>query len=291
MGSKKRCAYLTMGDPRDFFIYDHLTYPALEQLGWSVKEIPWNQPNVDWAEFDVVAIRSPWDYQNQVQEFLNVLEKIDQSSAILQNPLDIVEWNIEKTYLKDMESRGVKIVPTTWLDRLTEADIANFHCEFETPMVVVKPLIGANADFVFRFPPNQPSEELSQAMEVYKDRPVMLQPFIPSVVELGEYSLFYFGGTFSHCILKTPRGGDFRVQEEHGGSLQPYQASDDLLQIGKKAIEAIGQDLLYARVDLVRLPNGEPVLIELELIEPSLYFNLDSESPRRFAEALDQAFE
>ncbi|MGY8690993.1 MAG: hypothetical protein ACKVHP_25045 [Verrucomicrobiales bacterium] len=118
---------------------------------------------------------------------------------------------------------------------------------------------------------------------------MMLQPFIPDVIATGEHSLFYFGGQFSHCVLKTPTTGDFRVQEEHGGLIETAVPAKDLLAAGQRVIDAIGTSLLYARVDLVRMPDGAPALMEVELIEPSLYFNYDDLSPVKFAEALDRS--
>ncbi len=283
----KICAFLTCEDPSGFFIYDSLTTPHLNLLGWNVVEIPWSIPT-DWNQFDAVIIRSTWDYQSQTNRFLRIMEEIDSSTAHLQNPLEIVRWNIQKTYLKQMQSKGTLIVPTLWIKGPNVEDLHSAQSQFGSDWIILKPLVGANSDHVFKLNPSTSSEQIQKALDFYAHQTAMIQPFIPSVVETGEYSLFYFNGEFSHCILKTPRSGDFRVQEEHGGSLQLVQADPSLLRVGKEIIQNIGQRLLYARIDLVILPDGRPALMELELIEPSLYFNLDPDSPRRFAEALDQ---
>jgi hypothetical protein len=115
----------------------------------------------------------------------------------------------------------------------------------------------------------------------------MVQPFVPAIIEQGEYSLFYFADHYSHCILKTPKSGDFRVQEEHGGILQSITPSKELLTAAKKALQTIPEKVLYARIDLVQY-QGEYQLMEIELIEPSLYFNLDDKAAPRFAKAFDQ---
>ena len=114
----------------------------------------------------------------------------------------------------------------------------------------------------------------------------MVQPFVRSIVAHGEYSLFYFGGGYSHAVLKTPAAGDFRVQEEHGGTIRAISPDSAIHRVGDQAIEAIAETLLYARVDIVTLDDGRPAVIELELIEPSLYFPFEEESPARFADAL-----
>lgn len=119
-------------------------------------------------------------------------------------------------------------------------------------------------------------------------QPSMVQPFLNSIQITGEYSLFYFGGRYSHTILKQPKTGDFRVQEEHGGIIRATTPSEPMVHIATQALNAVGETLLYARVDIMLLDDGSPAVSELELIEPSLYFSYDSESPQRFATALDE---
>jgi glutathione synthase/RimK-type ligase-like ATP-grasp enzyme len=217
-----------------------------------------------------------------------VLLRIDQSRARLENPLDVVRWNLKKTYLRDLHERGVPIVPTRWLPGLDDETLAALHDELGVEEIVVKPVVGANADDTFRLRAAAPRVETQAARNAFRGRELMVQPFVDAVVEVGEYSLFYFGDEYSHCVLKTPRAGDFRVQEEHGGLIRTVTPDTDLVEAGAKTLAAVGQTLLYARVDLVRLPDGRPALMELELIEPSLYFAFDPASPRRFSEALDR---
>ncbi len=288
MAPRKRCAFLTMDDPTGFFTYDSLAVEPLAQVGWSVEEIPWSEPNADWDAYDVVVIRSPWDYQDDPDAFMRVLELIDASTARLENPLDIVRWNIDKAYLKDLRQRGVSTVPTEWLFGLDDDALERLHQRFGSDDVIVKPVVGANADDTFWLTADAQPELLSEAMRTFSSRRLMAQPFIHSVLQEGEYSLFYFGGEFSHSIVKVPKQGDFRVQEEHGGLISSCSVDQDLLTAGQIAVDAIGQRLLYARVDLVRLSCGTLALMELELIEPSLYFANDPQSPGRFARAFEQ---
>jgi glutathione synthase/RimK-type ligase-like ATP-grasp enzyme len=285
---ERRCAFLTLKDRGGFFIYDQLTYEPLADLGWTVEEIPWQQPNVVWDAYDMVVIRSPWDYQKDVPSFLKMLERIDRSSAQLQNPLDIVRWNLEKFYLRQLQGWGVEIVPTLWGANLDCNSLESLFRDLQTEQIVIKPTVGANADDTFRLARCGPEDSTEQAVATFRSRPFMAQPFLHSVVEQGEYSLFYFGGDYSHAVLKTPKKGDFRVQEEHGAHIIACQSDEELREAGSRAVRAIGRPLLYARVDLVYLASGQPAVMELELIEPSLYFPYNAESPRRFAQALDR---
>ncbi len=292
--NQRRCAFLTMDCMDGFYAYDYLTLPPLSELGWTVEEIPWRKPDVDWNQYDLVVIRSTWDYQNDPAQFLATLKTIDASSARLENPLEVVRWNLDKTYLKDLATQGIAIVPTLWLDGLTVENLPSLFDHFQTDTIVVKPTVGANADDTYRITKNCTSDaekqSQDQALAAFANHPLMAQAFLPSIVQQGEYSLFYFAGQYSHSILKVPKTGDFRVQEEHGGTIVAHQPNDDLIALGDDVIQSIGTTLLYARVDLVYLPNGQIAVIEVELIEPSLYFPYDQNSSQRFADAVNQLF-
>lgn len=289
MNRIKRGAFLTMDSLQGFFCFDHLTYEPLAKLGWTIDEVSWKRDNVRWDDYDLVVIRSPWDYQIHPQAFMRVLEQIDRSGAPLANPLRIVRWNFDKAYLRELESQGIPIVPTTWLDKLTQADVTAAFEHFETSEIIVKPNIGAGARDTFRLTRDSIAAT-QEALQALSSRPVMVQPFLEGIIDRGEYSLFYFAGEFSHSILKLPKPGDFRVQEEHGGLISSCPAPPLLRACGQQVLDAIGEELLYARVDFVSLEPDTPVVIEVELIEPSLYFNYDDRSPARFAHALDRMY-
>lgn len=275
-------AFLTLSQPAGFFIYDKLTFPALKELGFETVEIPWDTPNIDWSKFAAVIIRSTWDYQNRLEEFLAVLQTISDSGTLLLNDLETVRWNIHKSYLEDLKGRGVTIVPTLWRPRLNSLD--GLFEELKADEIVVKPAIGANADATFRVSLRAKRGD-PDILETFADRECMIQPFLPSIISNGEYSLFYFGHEFSHAIVKKPASGDFRVQEEHGGSIETFYPSKEMREQGERVIAALPHETLYARVDLVKLPS-EWAVMEVELIEPSLYFPYDEESPARFARTL-----
>ena len=278
-----RCAFLTMDDPSSFVTYDRDAVAPLAALGWTVQEVPWRS-GADWDAFDVVVVRSPWDYQDAPDEFFRVLQIIDRSSARLENPLPVMRWNLRKTYLRDLAAAGVPTVPTVWADGLTRDLLADAARQWGE--VVAKPQVSANADGTFRLADDP--EAWAEAVSTLADRPVMVQPFLRSVVEEGEWSVFAFGGETSHAILKTPARGDFRVQEEHGGTIRTVAVSPDLAALADAALAAVpwSDPLLYARVDAVRLADGSLAVIELELIEPSLYFPYGPGSAERFANAV-----
>ncbi len=279
-----RAAFLTLADPAGFHLYDHLAVPPLAELGWSVETIPWTAGGIEWGDFDAVVIRSTWDYQRDPDGFLRTLATIEAAGTRLFNPVSICRWNLEKTYLRDLERRGVRIIPSRWPDHLDPDVLLECFDHFRTERLVAKPLVGANADEISILSRFQPD---TWPLTTFAGRPLIVQPFIESIQAQGEYSLFYFGFEYSHAVVKTPKPGDFRVQEEHGGVIRAIRPETDLLAAGTRTLHAIGKRLLYARVDLVRLEDGTPAVIEVELIEPSLYFPYDAASPARFARALD----
>lgn len=283
-----RVAFLTLDHPEKYVIDDALAHAPLAALGWAVDDVPWRRAGVDWGSYDAVVIRSPWDYHHDPEGFLRVLEGIEASGTRLHNALPLVRWNLRKTYLRDLAARGVPTIPTVWRDRLTPGSLAAVLAEVGTEEAVVKPVVSATAVGAFRLDAASAAARAGEVEAYYADRALLAQPLAHAVLEEGEYSLFYFNGAHSHTILKTPRTGDFRVQEEHGGRLRLVEAEPALREAADRALAAIGDEPpLYARADLVRANDGGAFwLMELELIEPSLYLRLDPGAPARFARAL-----
>jgi glutathione synthase/RimK-type ligase-like ATP-grasp enzyme len=280
----KRCCFLSMDDMAGYVSDDELAVEPLASLGWHVETVSWRDRGVDWSRFDLVVIRTTWDYQKYPDEFIATLERIDTATR-LENSLDVVGWNLDKRYLRELYSRGVRIVPTIWDGVYDKSSFDQWLAELETDEVIIKPTVSATAQNTFRL--KHFDEELTA---IFEQRPFIVQPFLRTVIDEGEYSLFFFNSELSHTILKTPKPGDFRVQEEHGGLITETQPSEKLLDAARKVIRAIDQGLLYARVDLVRDHDDEFAVMELELIEPALYLRMNADGPQRFAVAIDALF-
>lgn len=275
-----------MTDMSELECYDDLVIPHLEQLGWQVTTLDWHDLSIDWDCYDYVIVRSTWDYQEHQKKFVDVLQAIEKSSATLLNPLDVMTWNISKTYLKELEQQGVDIIPTVWSDRFDLAKIESVFRQFDCSEIILKPCISAGSFHTYRLTPQALVEQAEQLATVFDNIDFMVQPFIENILSAGEFSLFYFNGELSHSIVKQPKQGDFRVQEEFGGDIRLIEAPIALRQVAEKVLKKIQETLLYVRVDMVQ-HEGKYLLMELELIEPSLYFNLDEGSAKRFALALD----
>lgn len=265
-----------------------LGFPPLERLGWQVESVRWRAPATDWDRFDAVYIGTPWDYPEDPARFLSVLEAIDRSRAVLVNDLALVRWSMPKTYLRDLESGGAAIVPTLWYDDISAGLIARAFKHFSTGQVIVKPVVSTNATDTYWLTPDTVRERETQLLEIFRARPFVIQPFVGNIQSEGEYSLFYFDREFSHAIQKVPKPGDFRVQEEHGANIVSVMPEPSLLAAGDTVMRLVDPSPAYARADFVRGTDGRFMVMELELIEPSMYLRMDSDAPARFANAIDR---
>ena len=286
----KRIAFLTLDDPGDYVIDDELAIDPLEDSGWRVNTVPWRQENANWVRFDAVVIRSTWDYFEDLDGFLAALGNIDTATR-LANPLELVRWNARKTYMRDLEEKGIAIVRTSWPDAVQAEGFDTLFEELDCKEIVIKPVVGASGYDTFRVSGKTPADRLRQIDECLGDRPAMAQPFMPRILDEGEFSLFYFNGEYSHCVLKVPAAGEFRSQEERGGAIRAVQPPGILKSLGEQALAALDTVPLYARTDFIRDEDNHFLLMELELVEPSLYLRADPAAPRRFATAIDRWFD
>jgi glutathione synthase/RimK-type ligase-like ATP-grasp enzyme len=279
-----------MSDPGDFVMDNDMSIEPMMALGWQADVVPWRDSSIDWNAFDAVYISTPWDYPQHIEEFLRVLKTIDNSSATLINSLSLVRWSLSKTYLRDLEERGAAIVPSMWCDDIDVAQIPQWFDVFKTEALVIKPATGVNAidTFVLKNPVS--AELTEQLSRVFQQRAFMVQPFVENIRDEGEYSLFFFGGEYSHAIQKIPKPGDFRVQEEYGADIRSVEPSQDLLETAQCVLALVEPQPVYVRADFVRDTTGDYLLMELEMIEPALYLRTDDGAAARFAAAFDDYF-
>ncbi len=279
----KHCAFLSMDTLDDFCCDDDVAVPAFAERDIEVDTVSW-RADADWARYDLVIVRSTWDYHRDVDAFRQVLAAIDGSGCVLANPLALMRWNIDKRYLRDLERRGIDIVPSVFGDGMDAERLARLRQRFGPAGLVIKPLVSGGAYRTLRLAADGDPAETAAAVAAHGQSPWLAQPFLPAVQGEGEYSLFYFGGDFSHAIVKTAVAGDFRVQEEFGGRIVATTPTAPLLDAGAAVMATLSVPPLYARVDLIR-HDGRLQLMELELIEPSLYLRTSAGAAARFADA------
>lgn len=252
----------------------------LEAAGLEVTPVDWTAGE-DLTGYAVVLALLAWGYHRD-GDWAGQVARWRAEGVRLQNPPGVLRWNADKAYLGTFGAKGAPIVPTLFVDRVTEAAMHEAAARFGTDRLIAKPRVSAGAFRTVRWSPGT-------SLDGAPTDAAMIQPFLPDVLEGGELSLLYFDGKFSHAVAKRPQPGDFRVQPEYDGILTPHRPAPDELAAAEAALAAAGEPLLYARVDLVRDLAGRPVLMELEAVEPDLFLQYDSAAPARFAEAVVRA--
>lgn len=278
----KRICFLSCQDLTGYVHDDQIATQYLSTSGeYQVTTIPWDN-EADWASFDLVVIRTTWDYTQRPKEFLEKLKFIASQTKLINSP-EVVEWNCHKKYLKELEVKGVKIVPTK---------IFNFPCEISAPeewkaqRFIIKPAISATSYKTMIVSQNDLNSQ--KVLDELFPGDWLIQPFLENI-RSGEISLIFFQKEFSHSLIKIPKAGDFRVQEEFGGEVQSYSPSKELKELAQHIIDSIPFELKYGRVDLVKSDDGF-LLMELELIEPSLYLRTNDQAVVNFERALRASF-
>jgi len=262
-----------------FVVDDGLVVSELEQRGHSVTTLSW-RAEASWEKFDCAIIRTTWDYMEFPEEFFSKLEDISKKTKLL-NSLETIKWNIHKSYLKKFADQGIKIVPTVFFK---DTETLHIPSDWSCERVVVKPAVSAGSFKTLRYSLQEIAS--GKYKEGLHSGDWMCQPFLPQIKE-GEISLIYFDKVFSHGLLKVPKDGEFRVQEEFGGDVVPLEPNSELLSLGDNIMSLVSDELLYARVDLIPFERSY-ALMELELIEPALYFRIDSKATTNFIKGMNK---
>lgn len=225
---------------------------------------------VENGDYEAVVVGTTWDYHDHSASFCDRLDRFAQRVPVFNSP-EVVRWNADKSYLRELEGAGVPIVPTFWVDRVDALTLEAAHDALSSHHLVAKPVVGAGAVRQVQVRRGQPLPPASECPPAG----ALVQPFLPSIQSEGELSFVFCGGRFSHALLKAPARGDYRVQSVYGGTERTYTPTVAELATARSALDAVPQTtadaLLLARVDMVRNRAGHLMLMELELIEPYLY--------------------
>ncbi len=260
-----------------------LLLAELRQLGLVAQPVVWDDPSVDWSVPEVCVIRETWDYHLRRDEFVAWVERVAKQTTLL-NSAEVVRWNTHKSYLRDLESRGVPIVPTAWLAAGTDVNLVDIMSTREWQEVVIKPAVSASAFETIQVGTRQVADGQRHIDRLLPFRDLMVQPFIPSVRDYGERSLICIDGALSHAVRRQPA-----LHLDEGGSAWDatlVDATPDEAALAASALEAARCRTLYPRVDMVRDETGKVRLMELELVEPSLFLTLAPQAARRLAQAI-----
>lgn len=275
----KQVAFITSQKQPMLSLSDALVVPLLYQHDITVTTLPWGH-KTDWNSFDMIVIRSAWDYPLRYKKFVSWLNMVEHQNSRVWNMVNTLRWNTTKTYFSTMIDDHVSIVPT---NIITNNDsIPTSLLPWRT--IVVKPAVGAWAFETKIFPENDKKRWTSHVCRLLPRGPVLIQQYMENVCD-GEYSLIFFDKKFSHAVLKIPKKGEFRIQKAYGGIIVPIKPPSTAIKTAQFILDNIPEPLLYARVDGLWI-NGSFTLMEVELCEPELFLDAHSLAPQKFCDAI-----
>ncbi len=264
---------------------DGLLTDALKSRGLSATRLDWSDPGVDWSRYRCAVFRTTWDYYERPAEFRAWLDRVETATRLF-NPVEVVRWNLDKHYLADLARAGVPVVETCYLETGCGTTLREVLDRSGWDAAVVKPCVSATARETYRFDRGNVHEVEPIVARLLEVEAMLVQPFQRAIPEQGEDALMFLDGRYSHAVRKVPRPGDFRVQDDHGGTVHPHAATPEQIALGERALAAVSSTPIYARVDMVRDNDGRQAIMELELIEPELFFRFHPPAAEALAAAI-----
>ena len=280
---KTTIALLTCERLPDLNPADRALIPLFAEKDIVAVPVVWNDPNIRWQDFSALIVRTTWDYYKQADAFRAWLDAMERLGVPVFNPVSVVRDNMHKFYLKRFQDKGVTIIPTLFSAAAAPLAFDTLHAR-GWDKVVIKPAVSAGSFLTDTYELHALTRDRFQ--EIVSQGDWLIQPYLPEIATAGELSVIFFNGAFSHAVLKKPKDGDFRVQKQYGGQYQRVDPAPELLAVAQR-IATLENNLLYARVDGLMI-GGTFHLMELELIEPDLYFEFGAEISERFVDCVMQ---
>ena len=262
---------------------DQKLIPLFKQHNITAKAVIWDDHSVDWTTFEYLLFRNTWDYYQKEEAFNLWLTKMESLGIKTLNPIAIIQQNKHKFYLKELENKGVLILPTIFFEKNSKKKLEDVLPK-NWKKIVIKPAFSAGSYLTKLVDQSEMDSIQNEFKEHFETKDFLLQEFRPEIKELGETSFIFFNGKFSHAVNKKPVEGDFRVQIQYGGLYSLIEPTTELINQAQAILKEISEQLLYARIDGI-VKDNQLHLMEIELIEPDLYFDIAIGSRERFVEA------
>ena len=269
----------------NILLEEKLITDALEAQGLKVYRTNWDNPDFDFTTTKYVLFRAIWDYFDRFPEFSKWLDKVSQQTKMI-NPLEQIVWNMDKHYLRDLEANGINIVKTYFVEIGDTRTLKQVISDSGWEHVILKPAVSGGARHTYKIKPRESNQHEVVFKELIAKEAMLIQPFINNIMEKGEVSFMVFGGKYSHAVLKKAKAGDFRVQDDHGGTIHPYKASFKEIEFVQNVVAKCNTIPIYGRVDVTWDNENHLALVELEIIEPELWFRESQKSPEMLADVV-----
>jgi Fe-S cluster biosynthesis and repair protein YggX len=264
---------------------DGLLAAACEKLGMKVHRTNWDDSNMNWSETRFAIFRTTWDYFERFPEFSKWLDTVQHQTTLI-NSKELIHWNLDKRYLLELESKGVRIPATKYLVREDKMSLEEYVRDSGWNKCILKPAVSGAARHTYKFDSTDVLNFEKVFGELIEEENLMLQEYQEQITTKGEVSYMLFGGKYSHAILKKAKPGDFRVQDDFGGTLHEYHPTNEEIAFAEHALSQCPELPVYARVDIFWNNQDALVLGELELIEPELWFRKCESAANACAEAI-----
>lgn len=262
-----------------------LMQSAFRDLGIRTEIVSWEAADTRWEAFDAALLRTTWNYFDRFESFCTWLTDVERRTLLI-NPPNLVRWNWDKRYLAELEKHGVRTVPSVFVAPDETLDLEKRIRRSSHGECILKPTVSGGARHTYRVNAGNHALVAQQTRTVRQTETFILQEVQRSVLDRGEVSLLFFGGNFSHAVRKVAKHGDFRVQDDHGGTVHAYEPRTNEIELATCALAALPLPATYARVDMVDDNAGNPAVMELELIEPELFMRFHPTSANALAAAV-----
>ena len=264
---------------------DELLLNALEKKGLSVCKKDWADSAFDWTKTKYAIFRTTWDYFERFKEFFDWIKNTKNKTTFI-NSVDIIKWNIDKHYLKDLSDNGINISPTLFIEKGDKITLAELFHTTNWKKAVIKPAVSGAARHTYKINSKNFTQHEAIFQHLIEQECMLFQQYLNNITEMGEISLIMIGGNYTHAVKKMAKEGDFRVQDDHGGTVEQYKATSEEIAFAKQCLAKCSFKPIYSRVDIVYDNNNKPSLSELELIEPELWFRNNPKSAALLADEI-----
>ena len=266
---------------------DGLIQNELEKLGLKVTRKDWNDKKFNWEDAKILLVRSTWDYFHRFKEFKKWIEEVKSKSKLI-NTYEQINWNFDKNYLKDLDQNNINIPASVFIKKGETTSLQDHMNKNRWDCIVIKPTISGAGRHTYKVDKNNVSEINKNFLKLIQDEDFIIQEFQKNIISKGEVAVVLINGEYTHSILKLAKKGDFRVQDDFGGTIHNYEPTQEMIEFAQKSIKTLSPTPVYARVDIIWDNNNKMAVSELELIEPELWFRNNPSAATKIAKVLKE---